>query len=75
MRTKMLHEGYFKDSDDAELQKMKLELVNYYFLAEALVPIRKGGGMWKLGISLDLFKTPNVLFLFRLQFPIVIAST
>lgn len=75
MRTKMLHEGYFKDGDDAESQRMQLELVNYYFSAEAWVLIWKGGGMWKLGTSLDLFKTPNVLLLFKLQFPIVIAST
>lgn len=71
----MLHESYFKDSDDAEAQRMQVGLVNYYFSAEALALIWERGGMWKLGTSLDLFKTPNVLLLFKLQFPILIAST
>lgn len=51
----MLHESYFKDSDDAEAQRMQVGQVNYHFSAEASALIRERGGMWKLGTSLDLF--------------------
>lgn len=68
----MLHEGYFKDSDDAKSKRMQLELVNYYFSAGALALIWKGGGMWKMGTSLDFLKLPKCCYCLNFSFQLLL---